>query len=34
MGMVFFSITDNSNTTEDTLKITIKGQVTIPQDIR
>ena len=34
MTMIFSSITTNSNTEGDLMKITIKGQVTIPQDIR
>lgn len=34
MAMVFSSITSISNTNGDSMKITSKGQVTIPQDIR
>lgn len=34
MSMVFHSITTVSNTEEEFMKITIKGQVTIPQEIR
>lgn len=34
MAMVFPSITLTSNTDGGTMKITSKGQVTIPQDIR
>ena len=34
MTIIFHSITTAGNTRESPMKITIKGQVTIPQDIR